>query len=144
MQESYLRDAGLTLGLGRFPGEGKGNPLQYSCLENPMDGRAWWGYSSQGCKEPDTTGDLAHSTANKWQKCRSQTYVNSSSHVLLLHMLFPIDGKCWLEVFSSPPYIIFQFYFYVIIFPHHNLKTGWRKGWCFGSKNLTLRRKCPY
>ena len=29
-------------GLGRSPGEGNGNPLQYSCLENPMDGRAWW------------------------------------------------------------------------------------------------------
>ena len=28
-------------GLGRSPGEGNGNPLQYSCLENPMDGRAW-------------------------------------------------------------------------------------------------------
>ena len=29
-------------GLGRFPGEGNGNPLQYSCLENPMDRGAWW------------------------------------------------------------------------------------------------------
>ena len=29
-------------GLGRCPGEGNGNPLQYSCLENPMDRRAWW------------------------------------------------------------------------------------------------------
>ena len=29
-------------GLGRFPGEGKGYPLQYSCLENSMDGGAWW------------------------------------------------------------------------------------------------------
>ena len=28
-------------GLGRFPGGGHGHPLQYSCLENPMDGRAW-------------------------------------------------------------------------------------------------------
>ena len=28
-------------GLGRSPGEGNGNPLQYSCLENPIDGRAW-------------------------------------------------------------------------------------------------------
>jgi len=27
--------------LGRFPGEGNGNPLQYSCLENPMDGGTW-------------------------------------------------------------------------------------------------------
>ena len=30
-------DTGLILGLGRSPGEGRGNPLQYSCLENPMD-----------------------------------------------------------------------------------------------------------
>jgi len=28
--------------LGRSTGEGNGNPLQYSCLENPMDGGAWW------------------------------------------------------------------------------------------------------
>ena len=34
-------DAGLIPGLGRFPGEGNGNLLQYSCLENPMDRRAW-------------------------------------------------------------------------------------------------------
>ena len=36
-----LRDAGLILGLGRSPGGGHGNPLQYSCLENPMDRGAW-------------------------------------------------------------------------------------------------------
>ena len=35
-------DLGLIPGLGRAPGEGNGNPLQYSCLENPMDGGAWW------------------------------------------------------------------------------------------------------
>ena len=34
-------DPGLIPGLGRSPGEGHGNPLQYSCLENPMDGGAW-------------------------------------------------------------------------------------------------------
>ena len=34
-------DLGLIPGLGRSPGEGHGNPLQYSCLENPMDGGAW-------------------------------------------------------------------------------------------------------
>ena len=33
---------GLIPGLGRSPGEGNGNPLQYSCLENSMDGGAWW------------------------------------------------------------------------------------------------------
>ena len=34
-------DGGLIPGLGRSPGEGNGNPLQYSCLENPMDREAW-------------------------------------------------------------------------------------------------------
>ena len=36
------RDLGSIHGLGRSPGEGNGNTLQYSCLENPMDGGAWW------------------------------------------------------------------------------------------------------
>ena len=35
-------DAGLIPGAGRCPGEGNSNPLQYSCLENPMDRGAWW------------------------------------------------------------------------------------------------------
>ena len=34
-------DPGLVPGSGRSPGEGTGNPLQHSCLENPMDGGAW-------------------------------------------------------------------------------------------------------
>ena len=36
-----VRDVGSILGLGRSPGGGHGNPLQYSCLENPMDRGAW-------------------------------------------------------------------------------------------------------
>ena len=37
-----MGDLGSIPGLGRSPGEGNGTPLQYSCLENPRDGRAWW------------------------------------------------------------------------------------------------------
>ena len=37
-----VRDAGLIPELGRSPGGRDGNPLQYSCLENPMDRGAWW------------------------------------------------------------------------------------------------------
>ena len=37
-----IRDVGLIPGSGRSPGGRHGNPLQYSCLENPMDRRAWW------------------------------------------------------------------------------------------------------
>ena len=36
-----MTDTGLIPGSGRSPGEGHGNPLQYSCLENPMDREAW-------------------------------------------------------------------------------------------------------
>ena len=37
-----MRDMGLISGSGRSPGEGNGNPLQDSCLENPRDEGAWW------------------------------------------------------------------------------------------------------
>ena len=37
-----IRNMGLIPGSERSPGGGHGNPLQYSCLENPMDRRAWW------------------------------------------------------------------------------------------------------
>ena len=37
----YIRDAGSVTGSGKFPGEGHGNSLQYSCLENSMDKGAW-------------------------------------------------------------------------------------------------------
>ena len=47
-------DLGLIPGLGRTPGEGSGNPLQYSCLENPMDRGAWWAIV-YGVTESDTT-----------------------------------------------------------------------------------------
>ena len=39
---SNAGDLGSIPGSGRSSGEGKGNPLQYSCLENRMDARAWW------------------------------------------------------------------------------------------------------
>ena len=43
-----VRDLGSIPGLERFPGEGNDNPLQYSCLENPMDGEAWCRLLSMG------------------------------------------------------------------------------------------------
>ena len=47
-----IRDVGLIPGLGGSPGEGHGNPLQYSYLENPHGERSLAGYSPWCCKEP--------------------------------------------------------------------------------------------
>ena len=47
-------DAALIPGLGRFPGAGHGNPLQYSCLENPLN-RGAWRATGRGVAESDTT-----------------------------------------------------------------------------------------
>ena len=49
-----IRNMGLILGLGRFPGGGHGKPLQYSCLGNSMDRGAWWS-SPLSHKESDMT-----------------------------------------------------------------------------------------
>ena len=51
-------DPGSIPGLGRSPGEGNGNPIQYSCLENSMDRGAWWATVHGGHKESDTTEPL--------------------------------------------------------------------------------------
>ena len=50
-----VRDMGSIPGSGRSPREGHGNPLQYSCLENPTDKRSVVGYSPWGCAESDMT-----------------------------------------------------------------------------------------
>ena len=48
-------DTGSIPGWGRFPGEGNGNPLQYSCLGNPMDREAWRATAHGVSKESDIT-----------------------------------------------------------------------------------------
>ena len=52
------RDTGSIPGLGRSPGGGNGNPLQYSCLENSHEQRSLAGYSPWGHKVSDTTEQL--------------------------------------------------------------------------------------
>ena len=54
-------DLGLIPGSGRSPGEGNSNPFQYSCLENPMDGGAWWA--------------TVHGVSKSWTRLSNFTYL---------------------------------------------------------------------
>ena len=56
-----IRDRSSIPGSGRSPGGGHGNPLQYSCLENPMDRGAWWA-TVHTVSESDTTEVTYHTS----------------------------------------------------------------------------------
>ena len=75
-----VRDASLIPGLGRSPGGGNGNLLQYSCLENPMDRGAWWSTVCGVTKDSDMTKQL-------------NTYTNALIRInLSLKPAFPKGG----------------------------------------------------
>ena len=72
-------DPGLFPGLGRSPGEGNGNPLQYSCLGNPRYRGVWWA-TVHGVAELGTTLQKA----GDFTKCPSTNYVTLHPDVPLL------------------------------------------------------------
>ena len=72
-------DLGLIPALGRSPGGGHGNPLQYSCLENPHGQRSLVSYSPWCHKEPDTTKPL--STAHYMIDFKIACFLVCSRHI---------------------------------------------------------------
>ena len=76
----YKIDLGSIPGLGRFPGEGNGNPLQYYCLENPMD-RGTWRLQSMGLQRVEH--DWATSLYTDLQCCVCVLYISSFVAFLL-------------------------------------------------------------
>ena len=73
-----------TPGLGGSLGEGNGNPLQYSCLENPPGQRSLAGYSSWGHKELDTTEATDHT------RTHDKGYVTACIHYLLCVVIITV------------------------------------------------------
>ena len=58
--EADIRNSGSIPGLGRSSGEGNGNPIQYSCLGNPMDSEAWWATVHRVAKSQTQLSDRMH------------------------------------------------------------------------------------
>ena len=75
-------DLGLIPGLGRSFGGGHGNPLQYSCLENPQGQRSLVGYSPWGCKESDTTEQLSTYWVQRYRRLMARSLMVEKSEVL--------------------------------------------------------------
>ena len=71
-----IRDAGAIPGSGRSPGGGLGTPLQYSCLENPMDRGAWWA--------------AVHGIAKSWTRLKRLSTLMHSVSLILLMRVFPL------------------------------------------------------
>ena len=78
---------GSVPGSGRFPGEGNGNTLQYSCLEKSSGWRSLVGYSPWGCKEPDTTERLHFLSHYSWNMFSQSTCLNRGPHQAHLHLV---------------------------------------------------------
>ena len=78
---SNAGDLGSILGSGRSPEEGNGNPLQYSCLENPMDGGAWWATVHRVAKSRTQLSDLTLTLTNYRYLFRSQLSVPSAVYL---------------------------------------------------------------
>ena len=96
-------DLGLIPGLGRSPGRGLGNTLQYSYLENSQGQRSLVGCSPWGCKDLERTGRL--STAQGWVQRLGQRggFVGLSTRLVVLYaecvhstlLLLPAHFFCW-------------------------------------------------
>ena len=67
------RDTVMIPAFGRFPGEGNGNPLQYSCLENSMDRRTWWA--------------TVHGVAKSWIRLSNHTHTHIYIHKMKYYEL---------------------------------------------------------
>ena len=70
-------DEGSVPGWGRSPGGGHSNPLQYSCLENPMDRGAWWA-TVHGVTEKSDTTEAAEQKHTSSRQTSSRTYFHMS------------------------------------------------------------------
>ena len=77
-----IRDMGLILGLGRSPGIGNGNPLQYSCVENSMDTGAWQAMVYEVSKSRTGLSMHRHTDTQTHRYIHTHTHIHMHTRVL--------------------------------------------------------------
>ena len=77
-------DSGSSPGLGRFPGEGNGSPLQYPCQGNPKDNGAWRATVHEVAKSRDTTEGLMHTHMDT--KAYTGVETGAEAHTLSMYV----------------------------------------------------------
>ena len=96
-------DQGSIPGSGRSPGEGHGNPLQYSCLENPMDRGAWWATQPMGLQrvrhEWTTEHVVLFQVYSKVIQLHVYRYLYTHTHTHIFFQFFPIIGYYSIKLF---------------------------------------------
>ena len=104
-------DLGSIPGLGRSPGEGNGKPLQYSCLENPMDRGAWWAIVHQGSQRVGHDWATSHTYSPLMEHYRvmkeSTLRLNKSLWINLRNTTVNEQIGCW--VFHTVCRVLWMF-----------------------------------
>ena len=96
MRETWVRSLGLIPGSGRFPGEGNGNPRQYSCLENHRDAGAWWA--------------AVHGVTQSQTRLKRLSSSSSSSRLVITFLSYDQPGteKSHWKIRKSPSAVILE------------------------------------
>ena len=146
-----VENLGLIPGSGRSPGEGNDNPPQYSCLENPMDGGAWWatvhGVAKSWTRQSDLTS-LLHSecgaivaggVSGKWNRMGGRdckVYEEDFGHDEYVYYLDCSDGCMGIYMHICQNLSEYTFWRYSLY--HMRIILQW--SWC--KKHITLKTKC--
>ena len=131
---SYSKESACSIpGLGRSPGEGNGDPLQYSCLGNPIDREAWRAYRPGSHKESRYVWETnTHSSLSHGDSWSFDIYCLSPSRDQFLGLLvfsicpehYPLTSTCTFP--SSQPSEICPFWFQALCSP---IQTDLQKDW---------------
>ena len=117
-------DPGSIPGSGRSTGEGNGNPLQYSCLENSMDGEAWWATVHGVTKSWAQLSDFTFTV--DLQGCSSPRYTEkwlnyTHTHTHTIFRFFSLIG--YYKMLSIVPCVLFSRSLLVIYFIYSSVQT---------------------